>query len=107
MRIRVSNINTPVTDEKHTYAEYRFFTAIAPYERSICAVNVLVGRPSPLDRQFICTVTVDLGASGHVKTQARALHPHAAIDRAADRTAWLVGRRVRSDFSLKSPAFSS
>jgi hypothetical protein len=35
------------------------------------------------------------------------VHPIAAIDRAAERTAWLVGRRAAQDFSLKSHAFSS
>jgi ribosome-associated translation inhibitor RaiA len=107
MRIRVSNIDTPISDETHAYAEYRVFTAIAPYERSICAVNVSVGRSAASDSQFVCTLTVDLARSGQVKTQARAAHPHAAIDRAADRIASLVGRRVGSDFSLKSPAYSS
>ena len=52
------------------------------------------------------TVRVDLGRSGHIKTQARAMHPSAAIDRAADRTAWLIGRRIGRDSSVKSPAFS-
>jgi hypothetical protein len=35
-----------------------------------------------------------LGPSGRIKTQARALRPTAAIDRPADRTAWLIGRRT-------------
>jgi ribosome-associated translation inhibitor RaiA len=103
MRIRVSAIDTPVTDEKRAYAEYRFFTSIAPYEPRVVAVDVVVRRDSGASRQFLCTVTVDLGPSGRVRTQARAVHPSAAIDRAADRAAWLVGRRVGSDFSLKSP----
>ena len=107
MRIKVSSINTSFTDEKRAYAEYRFFTSIAPHEARVRAVDVVVTRDSAANRQFLCTVTVDLGASGQVKTQARAVHPSAAIDRAADRTAWLVGRRIGTDFSVKSPAFSS
>ena len=39
-------------------------------------------------------------------SQARAVHPTAAIDRAADRTAWLVSRRAGQGFSLQSPGFS-
>lgn len=107
MRIKISGIDTPIAEHKRAYAEYRFFTSIAPYEQQIGAVDVVVGRELGAHRQFLCTVTVDLGRSGHVKTQARARHPSAAIDRAADRTAWLIGRRIGRDFSVKSPAFRS
>jgi ribosome-associated translation inhibitor RaiA len=104
MRITISGADTAITDEKRAYAEYRFFMAIAPHEALVRAVDVVVRGDSAANRQFLCAVTVDLGPSGRVKTQARAAHPNAAIDRAADRTAWLVGRRVGSDFSLKSSA---
>ena len=107
MRIRVSGINIPIAEEKRAYAEYRFFTAIAPYEPQVGAVDVLVGRELAARRQFFCAVTVDLGRSGYIRTQARAAHPSGAIDRAADRAAWLIGRRIGPDFSVKSPAFSS
>jgi ribosome-associated translation inhibitor RaiA len=107
MRIRVSGINTPVTDEKRAYAEYRFFSAIAPYEARIRAVDVVVSRDLDQSGRFVCTVAVDLGRFGRVKTQARAVHPSAAIDRAADRAAWLVGRRIGQFFTLKSPVCSS
>jgi ribosome-associated translation inhibitor RaiA len=107
MRIKVSGINAPIADEKRAYAEYRFFTSIAPHAPRVRAVHVIVTRDSGADRHFRCAVTVDLWPSGRVKTQARAVHPSAAIDRAADRTAWLVGRRIGQDFSVKAPAFSS
>lgn len=107
MRIRVSGIDTPETDEKRGYAEYRFFTAIAAYETRIRTIDVVVRRDRDARRPFLCTVSVDLPRAGHVRTQARAVHPIAAIDRAAERTAWLVGRRAGQDFRLKSHAFSS
>jgi ribosome-associated translation inhibitor RaiA len=107
MHIRVSGVNTPVTDEKRAYVEYRFFSTIAPYEARIRAVDVVVSRDLDRRRRFVCTVAVDLGRFGRVKTQARAVHPSAAIDRAADRAAWLVGRRIAQHFSLKPLAFSS
>ena len=106
MRIRISGIDTPTAEGKRAYAEYRFFRAIAPYEPQVGAVDVVVGRELAARRQFLCTVTVDLGRAGHIKTQARAMYPNAAIDRAADRTAWLIGRRIGRDSSVKSPAFS-
>ena len=107
MRIRISGIETPNVDATRAYAEYRFFRVLAPYEPQVGAVDVRVGQEVAARRQFLCTVTVDLGNSGHIKTQARAMHPGAAIDRAADRTAWLIGRRIGREFSVKSPAFSS
>jgi ribosome-associated translation inhibitor RaiA len=107
MRIRVSGIDTAINDATRAYAEYRFFTSIARHESRVRAVDIVVTRDSAPNRQFLCTVTVDLGPSGHVKTQARAAHPSGAIDRAADRTGWLIGHRLVSDFSLKASNFSS
>jgi len=107
MRIRVSGIDDSVTDEQRAYAEYRFFAAIAPYETRIRAMDVALTRHRAASRQFLCTVRVDLSGAGCVKTQARGVHPIAAIDRAAERTAWLVGHHTGQRFSLKSHAFSS
>jgi len=107
MRINVSGVNVPIADDKRAYAEYRFFTSIAPHDMSIRAVDVVIRRDSAAHRSFLCAVVVDLGSSGRIKTQARAAHPSAAIDRAADRAAWLVRRRAGQDFSLKAPVFSS
>jgi ribosome-associated translation inhibitor RaiA len=107
MRIRISSLEPPIAEDKRAYAEYRIFTSIAPYEPHIAAVDVVVGRELTARRRFLCTVTVDLGRSGRIKTQARAMHPSAAVDRAADRTAWLIGRRVAGGFTVKSLAFTS
>jgi ribosome-associated translation inhibitor RaiA len=94
MRITLSGVNFPVTDYQRVYAEYRFFRAIARHEALIRAIEVAVRRDGAANRPFLCTVTVDLVPSGTVKTQARAAHPTAAIDRAAERTAWLLERRM-------------
>jgi ribosome-associated translation inhibitor RaiA len=107
VRIKVSGANVPITDDKRRYVEYRFFASIAPYVMRVRVVDVVIRRDSALIRSFLCTVVVHLTSSGRIKTQARAVHPSAAIDRAADRTAWLVRRRATEDFSLKGPSFSS
>ena len=75
MRINVSGVNIPITDDKRAYAEYRFFTSIAPHDMSIRAVDVVIRRDSAANRSFLCAVVVDLGSSGRIKTQARAVHP--------------------------------
>ena len=107
MRINVAGVNVPITNDQRAYAEYRFFTSIAPHDMSIRAVDVVIRRDSAAHHSFLCRVEVNLGSSGRIKTQARAAHPSAAIDRAADRAAWLVRRRAGQDFSLKAPVFSS
>jgi ribosome-associated translation inhibitor RaiA len=107
MRINVSGVNVPISDDTRRYAEYRFFMSIAPHEPQIRTADVVIRRDSVPTHSFLCTVVIDLGSRGRIKTQARAVHPSAAIDRAADRTAWLVRRRALQDFSLKFPSFSS
>jgi hypothetical protein len=99
MRITVSSLNTPTAD-KRPYAEYRVFTAIAPFDTCVHTVDVVVRRDPSNDRPFLCAVVVDLGPAGRVRTQARAVHPSAAIDRAAERIGRLVGRRVAGGVSV-------
>jgi ribosome-associated translation inhibitor RaiA len=105
MRIRVASSKASA-DEKRAYAEYRLFAAIAQYETCIRAVDVAVERDPSARGYFVCTVVVELRDAGQVKARARAGQATAAIDRAAERTAWLVGRRVRQDFRTKSPALN-
>jgi ribosome-associated translation inhibitor RaiA len=107
MRIKVSGVDGLIPNVNRRYAEYRFFTSVAPHAMKVRAVDVVIRCDSASRRSFICAAVVDLGSSGRIKTQARAAHPSAAIDRAADRTARLVRRRLGEGFSLKSPAFSS
>ncbi len=107
MRIKISCLGTPLTDEKRAYAEYRFFTSIAPHVARVRGLGVVVSGDAAATGQFRCTVAIDLGPYGLLKTQARAAHPTAAIDRAADRTAWLVNRRIESDVGVESTALSS
>jgi ribosome-associated translation inhibitor RaiA len=107
MRITVSGLDAPLADAKRAYAEYRFFTAIAPFDARVRAVDVAIRRDPANTPQFLCIVFVDLADAGALKTLARAAHPTAAIDRAADRAAWLVGRRLGRDVTLKTRAFSS
>ena len=106
MRIKVSGVNIPLAPDKRAYAEYRVFTSIAQHELRIRSADVVIRRESAPNGSFLCKVLVDLGSSGHIKTQARAVHPTAAIDRAAGRIAWLFSRRAGQGFSLKSPGFS-
>ncbi len=97
MRITLSGVNTPLTDVQRAYAEYRFFRVIVRHTTPVRAVNVAVRRDAAANSPFLCAVTVDLAHLGTVKTQARAAHPAAAIDRAAERTARLLAGSLISD----------
>jgi ribosome-associated translation inhibitor RaiA len=94
MHMTVRGINFILSDSTRAYAEYRFFVATAQHRPDIRALDVAFRRDRAAHRPFHCTVVVDLGSQGCVKTQARAMTSSAAIDRAADRTAWLVERRL-------------
>jgi ribosomal subunit interface protein len=98
MRINISGVNLSITRDMRAYAEYRFFTSIAPHQLKIREVDVVLRRDSASNRRFLCMVIVDLASSDRIKTQARSAYPAAAIDRTADRAAWLIRRRaVRHD----------
>jgi ribosome-associated translation inhibitor RaiA len=89
-----SGVNVPIADYQRWYAEYRFFRAIARHEPLIRIVHVAIRRDASANGSFGCTVTIGLTTSETVKTQARAAHPAAEIDRAAERMASLLERRV-------------
>src|SRR3954471_18594487 len=105
MRITLSA--HPLIDDTRAYGEYRFFTSVARHAAMIRAVDVTLTRVTGANPRFQCAVVVDLGVSGRIKTQARAPRPTAAIDRAAERAAWLLERRTKTThFIVKSSRFS-
>jgi ribosomal subunit interface protein len=108
MRISLSGAHVPVTDPLRAYVEYRLFTSVARHHASVQRADVLVRREATGHPRFVCTMSLDLGPAGRVKTQARGRHPEAAIDRAAERAAWLLDRRVRTAaFQAETASFTS
>ncbi len=101
MKITVTGINARAMDTQRAYAEYRLFTSIASHESWVRDATVVICHDASA-RQFVCSVFVDLGRWGRVKTQARAAHPSAAIDRAARRAGWLVDRRLGGDSGIQA-----
>jgi ribosome-associated translation inhibitor RaiA len=94
MRITVSARNLPASDDTRGYAEYRLFSAAAPFAARVRSLDIVLDR-TPGELHVYCTVRVDLSPAGHVRTQGRALHATAAIDRVADRVAWQLRRRTQ------------
>ncbi|MGH9418952.1 MAG: HPF/RaiA family ribosome-associated protein [Thermoanaerobaculia bacterium] len=87
------------TDRIRAYTEYRMFTSVARYGAIIRTIRVDVGRDGRDRDGVACTVLIDLVPSGQVKTQARASHSIAAIDRVCDRAGRLLGRRETQSVS--------
>jgi ribosome-associated translation inhibitor RaiA len=108
MRISLSAAHVAAGDSLRAYVEYRLFTSIARHHAIVSGADVLFRQATTRHARFVCTIALDLGAAGRVKTQARGTHPEAAIDRAAERAAWLLERRVRSAaFQAETASFTS
>jgi len=99
MRIMLSGADFEITDPLRAYAEYRLFRSVARHEPLVTAVDIAVRQYESERDRFLCTVAVALRPAGRIRTQARGPHPGAAIDRAADRTAWLLDRRAQQPVS--------
>jgi len=94
MQIRIVGVDVEVTDRMRAYAEYRLFTSTARHAPLVRSVEIVLkpgSGPGGNAGGFLCRVSVDLGVSERIKTQARGPHSSAAIDRAA----WLLSRRSR------------
>jgi ribosomal subunit interface protein len=94
MRVPVTGKDVIITDQLQTYVEYRLFTSIARYQALIREVNVTLAHSRGKRSRFLCVVTVDLRHGGQIKIRANGAQPHAAIDRAADRTSLRLGHRT-------------
>ena len=94
MRIPVTGKGVIITDQLHTYVEYRLFTSIARYQALIHKVNVTLGHDRRNRGRFLCVVAVDLSSGEQIKIRSSGAHPNAAIDRAADRTSLRLSRRT-------------
>ncbi len=90
MRIMLTS-GLVMSDQLRAYTEYRLFTSIARYGSLVRGAHVTLRRDPDA---FLCAVVIDLASSGQLKTRARAPHPSAAVDKAANRTAALLARRA-------------
>ena len=94
MRITLASPNVDIPEHIRAYAEYRLFSSVARHELHVRTIDVVIRR-APATQRFVCVLCAHVGPSGQVKTQARRPNVTAAIDRAADRLAWLVDRRMQ------------
>ena len=108
MRVSLSGAHVTVTDSLRAYVEYRLFTSVARHHAIVQDADVRVRRETLGHARFVCTIALHLGHAGRVKTQARGTHLEAALERAAERAAWLLDRRVGSaPFQPETAPFTS
>ena len=96
MRIHVSGDDGSGNAQARTYAEYKVFAVLARYARLVRGARVVLHRG---DRRgtcesVVCSVTVALKPSGQARARASGPHAYAAINRAVERLAGLMGRRT-------------
>ena len=99
MRIMVTGSEAIATGRIRAYTEYRMFKSVARYAAIVRTIHVDFCRDQGAGDSVVCAVLVDLVPSGQLKTQARASHPIAAIDKVCDRAGRLLGRRETQSVS--------
>lgn len=86
-----------LTDQCRAYVEYRMFSAASRFEGNGTRVSVRLEEAASAARaRYRCVATLDLGTEGRVRVSASANRIHAAVDRAAERLAGGVERRIAS-----------
>lgn len=88
MRVLVTSFGEGLDTQVRTYAEYRFFSALAPHD----IVRGARVRLCVDGRQVQCSVRIALHR-GSMTASASGTHATAAIDKAADRVAALMDSR--------------
>lgn len=84
-----------LTDQCRAYVEYRMFAAASRFEGNGARVSVRLEEAGSAARaRYRCVATLDLSTEGRVRASASANRIHAAVDRAAERLAGGVARRI-------------
>ena len=93
--LQISVVGPPAlsAEQIRAYAEYKLFSRLVPLAREIFDVQAVViahtGEP-----HATCTVTVDLGEAGRVRTRVRRAGAVPAVDAAAEAIARAAARRL-------------
>jgi ribosome-associated translation inhibitor RaiA len=80
-------------EQIRAYAEYRFFSRLVTIARDISDVHAVI-TAHHAEPEATCTVAVDLGHAGSVRTRVRRHGAVAAVDAAADTIAKAAVRRL-------------
>lgn len=101
--ITVVSEHDAISAQARTYAEYRVFAVMARYTRTIRRVRVVLRHAGAggTGGMVTCAVTITLDPSGVIRTRASGPHVYAAINRAIERLAHALGRRIEHRLSSR------
>ena len=91
MRVSVSSPSPAFGPQILAYAEYRLFAVLARYT-GVRGARVVLQDDGGGVR---CSVTIDFDSTPSARTRVKGLHAAGTIDRAAERVARLMRRRVQ------------
>ena len=100
-RITVVSGDDSINAQARTYAEYRVFAVVSRHSRSVRSVRVVLRHTDDrsTDDRITCVLTVALEPTGSFKIRVTGPHVYAAINRAVERLANALGRRVEQRLS--------
>jgi ribosome-associated translation inhibitor RaiA len=94
--IEILGYDEGITSQTRAYAEYRVFAALAKHTQRVRRVRIVLRHANQSESFGACTceVSVSIEPAGRVRIRAGGTHPYAAINRAVERMAIAVARRV-------------
>jgi ribosome-associated translation inhibitor RaiA len=95
MQISVTGTAHDVNQQTRAYVEYRVFSALAGSSRDVDVARVTLALSFEGDH-VVCHVEVTLRSGDVFRARGRALHPHQAVDCAAQRMKYALTRRGRT-----------
>ena len=100
-RIHVVGDHNKISSQARTYAEYRLFAALTRHAVKFRRARVLL-RPGDDGRtcdRVTCSMSVALEPSGSVRVRVTGSHVYAAINRAVEHLAGVLGERIEQRLS--------
>ena len=96
--MQISVVGPPAlsAEQIRAYAEYKLFSRLVAFVSEIADVHVVVTAPGG-DSTASCTVALDLGEAGCVRTRIRRGGAVSAVDAAAETIARAAARRLAPD----------
>jgi ribosome-associated translation inhibitor RaiA len=100
MRITIHTSGADLAEQVRAYSEYRVFSAVARFGRTVDLVEVTIDAENPdapeeraAERHYTCSIVARTSAGDQVAVRAGSDHPYSVIDRAARQMTTALERR--------------
>ncbi len=100
MRITIHTPGADLADQVRAYAEYRVFSAVARFGRTVDLVDVTLDAENPeeaerplTERHYTCSIVARTSAGDEVAVRAGSDHPYSVVDRASRQMTIALERR--------------